>query len=263
MAVIKEKLYVASLSGGKDSTAMVLRLIEEKYPLDLVLFCDTGLEFPQMYEHIEKLEKDLSVPLIKLKAERSFEYYLLEHRPKTRRPKNILSNNMGYSWADARNRWCTSVLKIRVIDKYLRELKKQYEVIQYIGIAADEKERVKEHRYPLVEWGMMEKDCLEYCYARGYDWGGLYDLFKRVSCWCCPLQPLSELRVLRKKFPDLWNKLLEWQAKTWRKFKTDYTVQELEVRFQFEEERLQEGKSIRGKEFFTELRSLLGKRDER
>jgi len=39
----KEKLYVASLSGGKDSTAMVLRLVEEGWPLDLVLFCDTGL----------------------------------------------------------------------------------------------------------------------------------------------------------------------------------------------------------------------------
>lgn len=29
----KDKLYVASLSGGKDSTAMVLRLVEEQRPL--------------------------------------------------------------------------------------------------------------------------------------------------------------------------------------------------------------------------------------
>lgn len=50
----KDKLYVASLSGGKDSTAMVLRLVEEQRPLDLVLFCDTGLEFPQMYDHVRK-----------------------------------------------------------------------------------------------------------------------------------------------------------------------------------------------------------------
>lgn len=52
----KDKLYVASLSGGKDSTAMVLRLVEEQRPLDLVLFCDTGLEFPQMYDHVRKVE---------------------------------------------------------------------------------------------------------------------------------------------------------------------------------------------------------------
>ena len=52
----KEKLYAASLSGGKDSTAMVLRLVEEGWPLDFVMFCDTGLEFPQMYEHVGRLE---------------------------------------------------------------------------------------------------------------------------------------------------------------------------------------------------------------
>lgn len=259
MATIKEKLYVASLSGGKDSTAMILRLIEEKYPLDLVLFCDTGLEFPQMYEHIEKLEKAIPVPFIKLKADNSFEYYLLEHRPKRRNPQNPLAHNIGYSWADSRNRWCTAVLKVRVIDKYLRELKKKYEVIQYIGIAADEEKRIHEYRYPLVEWGMTEKDCLEYCYARGYDWGGLYSIFRRVSCWCCPLQPLSELRQLRKQFPELWVQLLEWQSKTWRKFKTDYSVQELDIRFQFEEERMREGKTIRDKEFFKELKIRLGR----
>lgn len=58
----KDKLYVASLSGGKDSTAMVLRLVEEKWPLDLILFCDTGLEFPEMYTHVEQLEKELPGP---------------------------------------------------------------------------------------------------------------------------------------------------------------------------------------------------------
>ncbi len=48
---------VVSFSGGKDSTAMLLKMIEEKIDIDCVLFCDTGLEFPQMYEHIDKVEK--------------------------------------------------------------------------------------------------------------------------------------------------------------------------------------------------------------
>ena len=151
------------------------------------------------------------------------------------------------------------MMKINVINRYLKELQEKYEVIQYIGIAADEPKRIREHRYPLVEWGMTEKDCLEYCYARGYDWEGLYDIFGRVSCWCCPLQPLGELRILRKKFPKLWEELLEWQTKTWRKFKEDFTVQELEVRFQLEEEWLAEGKNIRNKVFFQELKKRLGK----
>ena len=52
------KCYV-SFSGGKDSTAMLLRMLEEGMPVDIILFCDTGLEFEGMYHHIEKLEKYL------------------------------------------------------------------------------------------------------------------------------------------------------------------------------------------------------------
>ena len=48
--------HIVSLSGGKDSTAMLLRLLEESRSVDEIIFCDTGLEFPQMYEHIDKLK---------------------------------------------------------------------------------------------------------------------------------------------------------------------------------------------------------------
>ncbi len=61
---MKPKKYVVSLSGGKDSTAMLLKLIEGKRPIDYIIFCDTGLEFPRMYEHINKLEKYIGRPII-------------------------------------------------------------------------------------------------------------------------------------------------------------------------------------------------------
>ena len=70
---MKPKKYVLSLSGGKDSTAMLLRLLEEKQPVDFILFCDTGLEFPQVYEHLDRLQAYIGRPIIRLKAEHDFE----------------------------------------------------------------------------------------------------------------------------------------------------------------------------------------------
>jgi 3'-phosphoadenosine 5'-phosphosulfate sulfotransferase (PAPS reductase)/FAD synthetase len=49
--------HIVSFSGGKDSTAMLLMMLEKNMPIDEIIFCDTGKEFPQMYEHIEKVQK--------------------------------------------------------------------------------------------------------------------------------------------------------------------------------------------------------------
>ena len=252
----KKKLYMVSLSGGKDSTAMLLRLIEEKRPIDLILFCDTGLEFPQMYDHLKKLEQYIGRKITTLKAEHSFEYYFSEYMPKRRNPN--LEKYSGMSWGGPYNRWCTAMLKTRVIAKFLKQLKRQYEIVEYIGIAADEPKRIKEGGcYPLVEWGMTEKDCLAYCYAKGFDWGGLYEIFHRVSCWCCPLQALSELRKLYEHFPDLWAQLRRWDDSTWRQFRADYSVRELEIRFAYEKEWSASGKSIRSRAFYNALKQRI------
>ena len=40
--------YVASVSWGKDSAAMLLMLIEKNYPLDEVVYYDTGVEWHQV-----------------------------------------------------------------------------------------------------------------------------------------------------------------------------------------------------------------------
>ena len=54
---VKSDYYIVSFSGGKDSTAMLLHLLELGEPVDEVLFCDTTVEFPEMYTHIEKVKK--------------------------------------------------------------------------------------------------------------------------------------------------------------------------------------------------------------
>lgn len=218
-----------SFSGGKDSTAMLLRMIEENMKIDEIIFLDTGVEFPEMYNHIKQVEEYIGRPITKLKDEHSFEYYMLEH-VKTR-GKN--KGQKGYSWSDFRNRWCTSNLKKKVIKRYLRKYK-DYRIIEYHGMAFDEPKRIKDDpniKYPLFEWKMVEKDALQYCYDRGFTWGGLYEKFDRLSCFCCPLKSLKELEILYRQFPHLWSKLREWDSKTYRQFRADYSILDLEEKF--------------------------------
>ncbi len=243
---------------------MLLGMIERKIPIDCVLFCDTGIEFPQMYEHIDKVEKTTGIPITRVKSDLSYEYLMFDCPIK--RKENSLSsmqggtNTNGFSWAGAKMRWCTSRLKDVPRKRFLKPLLEKYNVLEYVGIAADEQFRLerkrnqlKNHVHPLVDWNMTEADCLNYCYENGYDWGGLYEHFRRVSCWCCPLQSLNELRQLYKYFPDLWAKLKEWDNRTWRNFRADYTVEQLEIRFNLENEYLTNGLSIRDRAFFDEL----------
>ena len=113
------------------------------------------------------------------------------------------------------------------------------------------------HRHPLIDWNITEAECLQYCYDHGFHWGGLYEIFHRVSCWCCPLQSLSELRKLYRHFPELWNQLKKWDSMTWRNFRADYSVLELEKRFDFEEEWQKAGKPLRSKAFYSALKNHL------
>lgn len=224
--------HIVSFSGGKDSTAMLLKMIENNMQIDEIIFCDTGKEFPQIYEHIKKVEQYINRKIIVLKSEKSFDYYMFEHI-KTR-GKN--KGKKGYGWpvkAKKDIRWCTTLLKNNVIDKYLKKYKEEG-FIEYVGIAADEPKRIKDKCYPLVNWKMTEADCLKYCYDRGFNWDGLYEKLDRVSCWCCPFKSLKELKVLYAEFPSLWQEIKKMERKSCNQFRRDYSLKELEGKFRQE-----------------------------
>lgn len=242
---------------------MVLRMIELGEPLDEVIFCDTTMEFPAMLRHVEKVKavvESAGIKFTKLRDDLSFEEWLLEYTPERKNP--ALEGLRGKSWPGPMTRWCTQRLKERVVKRYLKTIRDRYNPVQLLGIAADEQHRLdrkqqqgEDKRFPLVEWDWTEADAMAYCRAKGYDWEGLYDLFDRVSCWCCPLQPLTEVRKLWKHFPDLWQKLSELDAQTWRDFMPrGWSVERLERRFIFEEALQAEGHSIKNKQFYIDLR---------
>ena len=224
--------YVVSLSGGKDSTAMLLMMLEKGEQVDDVVMFDMGWEFPEMYEHLDKLEQDTGLTITRLKPPTPLDYLMFD-KPLA---KGKRKGQKGYGWARPNARWCTSI-KTNTLDKHM----KQYaDSILCVGIAADETKRptVPGKRYPLREWGTTEKQCLDYCLSRGYTWGGLYSHFDRVSCWCCPLKSLPELRALRKYHPQLWQRLLEMDDRACNSYRIDYTVKQLEERFSQEDRQM-------------------------
>ena len=226
--------HVVSFSGGKDSTGMLLKMVEEKMPIDEIIFLDTGVEFPEIYEHIEKVSKYINRDITTLKAPHSYEYYLGEYVKK--------DGSVGYGHPDFKNRWCTFLLKKVVIRRYFSS-QGDKQVIEYHGIAYDEQKRAnrnneKEIRYPLIDFKMTGKDALEYAYSKGFDFGGLYKKFSRVSCWCCPMKRISELRILYTDYPELWKKLKEMDAKSFRRFRVECSLSQLDKRFELESKQL-------------------------
>ena len=227
--------YIASVSFGKDSLAMLLLLIEKNMPLDEVVFYDTGMEFQAIYnlrDKIKLLLQDKNIKFVELKPDYDFEYKMFDKPVKKRNG----TTSKGYSWCGGRCRWGTTD-KLRTIEKYTKGC------YEYIGIAADEHNRIAKERklnkiMPLVEWGMTEKDCLEYCHSKGYYWYEenieLYDILDRVSCWCCANKNLKELKNYYLYLPKYWEKLKEMQSKTDRNMKGKYSVFDLEVKFKGE-----------------------------
>lgn len=78
--------YIASVSFGKDSLAMLLKCLELNYPLDEVVFVDTGMEFQAIYDietRVKSLLKEKQIKYTRLTFDKPFEYYMFEHIKRT------------------------------------------------------------------------------------------------------------------------------------------------------------------------------------
>lgn len=220
-------LKVASISGGKDSVAMCLRLVEEGVRVDDFVFADTGMEYPECYDALARFEKLTGRKITRLRnSNANFEFLLCDKPLKPRRDGKKRIRETGYWWPSMLNRWCTKQLKTRVIESYYKKLGQH---IDLIGIAADEQRRISadaNKQYPLVKWGMTEADCLQYCRQRGfYKSPCAYDYCRRMSCYVCPLQNLQQVRYIVQRRPELWAEIKRLENKLgmpWKKNGTDY-----------------------------------------
>ena len=232
--------YVASLSFGKDSMAMLIKIKELGLPLDEVIYVDimfdddTSGETPEMASFITKAEKILkekfNVEVTHLRGVTFKEqFYKIKQRGKH------IGDNYGFPYTIGS--WCNDRLKMQPIKEYMRKQKEQ--IIQYVGIAYDEPERYERlnhetHIAPLYDLKITEKEAMEIC--EKYDLlSPIYKTSFRGGCWFCPKQRLSQLKWLYQEHNDLWNTLRDMEKDSCNTFRPNTTLKDLEERFKNEE----------------------------
>ena len=134
-------MNIVSFSGGKDSTAMLFMMIEKGIQIDKIISIDTPKEYPQMYEHIHKVQERIHPLKIEIYTI-DFDYYFAKHVRDT--PKSV--GVEGYGWPGFLYRWCTG-LKLEQIRKIKMGIP---DIVDFIGIAFDERKRQKKHTYKKI-----------------------------------------------------------------------------------------------------------------
>lgn len=229
---LKKYKRIVMFSGGKDSTAMLIKLIEEGERLDSIIFADTGLEFPEMYRYIDKVQDYIKREITIVKGDATFDDWFYGQWTRGKNKGKI----RGFPKVIGLGCWAKRELKVKPLQKGEG---KGNEI--FIGIAADERNRAYREKYqhdniyrlPLIDWGMTEQDCIDFLEQRNLS-NPLYDVFDRLGCWLCPKQGLGSLKSLYRHYPDLWDKLKQYEKDSPTGFKINTTLAELENRFQKE-----------------------------
>ena len=141
-------MYIASCSFGKDSIATILLALENNEPLDRVVFAEVMFDHSrnisgEIPEHIQwicgtaipKLEA-MGVKVDVVRAKKDY-VTLCKQVLKSGNKKGQM-----YGIQNCKPCYANGELKLNPIRKYIAKYKKEYDVIQYIGIAIDEPKRL-------------------------------------------------------------------------------------------------------------------------
>lgn len=211
-------LYFQSWSGGKDSTASIILehihgLPRSKIIMSEVMFDKKRNISGELPEHMEWVH-NTAIPLFRswgyevdiLRADTDYLDLFFHTVEKTKIPERkgkLVGFVLGGMCAANRD------LKIKPINAFYKNVKDDF--IQYVGIAADESNRLERlhgtNRVSLLEkYGYTEQMAYNLCEKFGL-LSPTYKHNKRGGCWFCPNVPIKEHARTKTLYPELWEEL--------------------------------------------------------
>jgi 3'-phosphoadenosine 5'-phosphosulfate sulfotransferase (PAPS reductase)/FAD synthetase len=194
---VADGLVVASISGGKDSTAMALALLEAEVPFRAV-FADTQWEAQETYEHLDRLER-LIGPIARVRAKLTM--------------RAAVHDRAGFP--SRLQRWCTRELKLTPLLAFREQLSAEdgRETIAAVGIRAAESARRAEALEwedhdkmgltwrPILSWSVA--DVLAIHHRHGVTVNALYQRgHARVGCFPCVMSSKEDIRLIAEHAPE-------------------------------------------------------------
>lgn len=213
---LDDHTVIASVSGGKDSTAMCLHLQEQGISYTPV-FIDTGWESEATYDYIENTLPGIIGEITTIRAEIPLnaedEQLAAEFEGRIGRYSPMIRRIIKYRYFPSRKvRWCTADLKVSAMSQHIKTIDE--EIIVSVGIRAEESARraqMEEWEYsksyqcdvwrPLISWALQ--DVIDIHHRHGVSPCSLYlDGASRVGCWPCIYSRKSEIRRIADSDPD-------------------------------------------------------------
>jgi 3'-phosphoadenosine 5'-phosphosulfate sulfotransferase (PAPS reductase)/FAD synthetase len=241
-------ITVLSLSGGKDSTAAGLFLLEQG--IDHVrVFNDTGWEHQSLYDHLDYLEEQLG-PIIRVKSDivipEGWEEEVTAIEAKLGRPSAMVRWTVKKAMFPSRmRRYCTQELKVKPFLKWARA--QDDDILHVVGIRAEESaaraELPERETMPGAEDIEVWRPLIRWTLADVVDIHARHNVLPcklylegatRVGCWPCIMANKAELAMLGKDDArvDVIRDLEALVGKVLIQRKQDETVRNLPAFFQ-------------------------------